>query len=239
VNRQFGLAAALEKRESQTTLLGEPFAFSPGVNENGRATVSVLRFVQDFVDRGRDQVLAVRSTFSFGLNAFGSTVHPDAPDSRFTAWLGQFQWVRRFTERGDQVFVRANAQLSNDSLLPIEQFTVGGLDSVRGFRTNQLVRDEGYTASLEYRRPLFANASGWRNLSVALFIDRGWAKNKVEPNPTPSGLTGMGAGLVWTPSPRYSAEVYFANGRTDVPTQASHSLQDDSIYFRFAYYPLR
>jgi hemolysin activation/secretion protein len=238
-NRQVVLSGSVEKRESRTTLLGEPFAFSPGVNANGRATVTVLRLVQDYVDRGRDRVLALRSTFSFGLSAWGATVNADAPDSRFTAWLGQFQWVWRFTERGDQLFVRANGQLSNDSLLPIEQFTVGGLDSVRGFRTNQLVRDEGYTASLEYRRPIFANATGWRNVSAAFFVDRGWAKNKVEPNPSPSGLTGIGAGLVWTPSPRYSAEIYFADARTQVPEPPTRTLQDHGVYFRFAAYPLR
>ena len=237
-NDQLSLAAALEKRESQTTLLGEPFSFSPGV-ENGKAVVSVLRLVQDFLHRGRDQVLAARSTFSFGLSAFGSTVHSDEPDSRYRTWLGQVQFVQRLAERGDQLHVRFNFQLANDSLLPLEQFSVGGLDSVRGFRTNQLVRDEGYTASLEYRRPLFANPSGWRNLQAALFVDRGWAKNKAEPNPSPSGLTGVGAGLVWSPSPRYFAEMYVAEGLTKVPQPPSRTLQDHGIYFRFGVFPLR
>src|SRR2546430_9450708 len=36
--------------------------------------------------------------------------------------------------------------------------------------------------------------------------------NKAEPNPSPSGLTGVGAGFVWSPSPRYFAEVYVAEG---------------------------
>jgi len=237
-NDEAALGAALEKRTSETTLLGEPFSFSPGV-ENGRANVAVLRLVQDFLHRGRDQVLAVRSAFSFGLDAFGSTLHSDAPDSRFTTWLGQVQFVQRLFERGDQLHLRGNFQLSNDSLLPIEQFSVGGLDSVRGFRTNQLVRDEGYTASVEYRMQVFSNPTGWRNLQLALFADRGWAKNKVEPNPSPSGLTGIGFGFIWTPSPRYFAEVYFADGRTQVPPQTGHSLQDNSVYFRFGVFPLR
>jgi len=236
-NDQLSLGAALEKRQSETTLLGEPFSFSPGV-DNGKAKVSVLRLVQDFLHRGRDQVLAVRSTFSFGLDAFDSTVHSDAPDSRFRTWLGQLQFVQRLAERGDQLHLRFNFQLSNDSLLPLEKFSVGGLDSVRGYRTNQLVRDEGYTASAEYRRPIFANPSGWRNLQVAAFVDRGWAKDKLEPNPSPSGLTGYGLGLIWSPSARYFAEVYVA-GRTKAPQQTGHSLQDDAVYFRFGVFPFR
>jgi hemolysin activation/secretion protein len=109
---------------------------------------------------------------------------------------------------------------------------------VRGYRTNQLARDEGYSGSLEYRRPLFANSTGWRNLQAALFVDRGWAKNKDEAVASP-GLTGLGAGLVWSPSPRYSAELYFAHGTTNVPNAGSHSRQDQSFYFRFAVFPFR
>jgi hemolysin activation/secretion protein len=232
------LAAALERRKSETFLLGDPFSFSPGV-ENGKSTVSVARLAQELVHRGREQVLAARSTFSIGLDAFGSTIHEDAPDSRFVAWLGQFQWVRRFGERGHQVHFRAIGQVTDDSLLPLEQFSVGGLDSVRGFRTNQLVRDYGYTASLEYRLPVFANPAGWRNLQLAAFIDTGAARNRGGPNPEPSRLTGIGLGLVWSLSPKYSAEIYLADGRTDVPEQPGHSLQDDGLHFRFVAFPLR
>jgi hemolysin activation/secretion protein len=237
-NSQVSLAAALERRESTTTLLGEPFSFSPGV-ENGKATVSVLRLVQDLVDRGRDQVLAARSSFSFGLDAFGSTVHKDEPDSRFVAWLGQFQWVRRLGERGDQLHFRLNGQLANDALLPIEQFSVGGLDSVRGYRTNQLVRDRGYTGSLEYRLPVFSNPTGWQNLQLALFLDHGGAQNKAGPNPSPSHLTGSGLGFLWNPSRQFAAEIYFAHGHTKLPDQPGHSLQDEAIYFRLIAYPFR
>jgi len=238
LNAEVTLAAALERRKSETSLLGEPFSFSPGA-EDGRSVVSVARLVQELVYRAREQVVAARSTFSFGLDAFGSTVHDDAPDSRFVAWLGQFQWVRRFGERGHQVHFRVNGQLVDDSLLPLEQYSVGGLDSVRGFRTNQLVRDYGYTASLEYRLPVFANPTGWRNLQLAAFVDTGAAKNRAGPNPEPSRLTGIGLGLVWSLSPRYFAEVYFADGRTDVPEQPGHSLQDDGVHFRFVAFPTR
>ena len=237
-NRDVLLGASLERRKSETSLLGEPFSFSAGV-EDGKATVSVLRLSQDFVDRGRDQVVAARSILSFGLDAFGSTVHENDPDSRFFAWLLQFQWVRRFGERGHQLYFRASGQYANDPLLPIEQFSVGGLDSVRGFRTNQLVRDQGYTASLEYRLPLFSNPAGWRNLQLAAFADTGGAKNKEGQNPTPTRLTGIGLGLVWSLGARYQAELYFADGRTDVPEQPGHSLQDDGVHFRFIAFPMR
>ena len=235
-NQQLVLAGAVERRETKTTLLGVPFSFSPGVND-GKATVSALRLVGDYVDRGQTQVIAARSTVSIGLDAFGSTINASGPDSRFTAWLGQFQWVKLLGERGDQLRFRADLQYTNDALLPVEQYAVGGLDSVRGYRAFQLLRDKGYTASVEYRIPVFSNPIGERNLQVAAYVDTGGARFNERQNPSPSQLTGVGVGLIWNPSPEFSAELYYAKGLNDVPDPPSHSLQDDSIYFRLSFRP--
>jgi hemolysin activation/secretion protein len=236
-NRQLVLAGVLERRETETTLLGVPFSFSPGVND-GKATVSVLRLVADYLDRGRTQVIAARSTISVGLDAFDSTINSDAPDSRFLSWLGQFQWVRRLSEqRGDQIRLRADLQLTDDALLPVEQYAVGGLDSVRGYRSFQLLRDYGYTASIEYRIPVFRNPTGWRNMQFAAYVDTGGAKFKERDNPSPSSLTGVGVGLIWNPVREFFAELYFANGLDDVPDPPSSHLQDESLYFRLIYRP--
>ena len=235
-NEQLVLAGVLERRETQSSLLGVPFSFSPGVVD-GKAVVAALRLVGDYLDRGRTQVIAARSTLSIGLDAFGSTIHTDAPDSRFLSWLGQFQWVKLLGERGDQLRLRADVQVTSDALLPIEQYAVGGLDSVRGYRAFQLLRDRGYTASLEYRIPVFDNPTGARNLQAAAYVDTGGAKFKDRENLSPSHLTGVGLGLIWNPSPEFSAELYLAKGLNNVPDPPSHSLQDESVYFRLNFRP--
>ncbi len=234
--RQVLLSASLERRKGETSLLGVPFSFSPGV-QNGESVVSVLRLVQDFANRKRNEVIAARSTFSFGLDAFGATINDTGPDGRFVTWLGQFQWARRFGERGHQLFFRLEGQLANDPLLPIEQFSVGGLDSVRGYRTNQMVRDRGYSASLEYRLPVFHNPVDLRNLQFAAFVDTGSARNKEGPNPAPTNLTSVGVGLVWDPGPKLHAELYVADALDNVENPGN-SIQDSGIFFRLAYHPL-
>jgi hemolysin activation/secretion protein len=237
-NTQLSLAGVLERRETETTLLGVPFSFSPGVVD-GKATVSVLRLVADYLDRGRTQVIAARSTLSFGLDAFDSTINTDgSPDSKFVSWLGQFQYVRRLSEsRGDQIRLRADLQLTDEALLPVEQYAVGGLDSVRGYRSFQLLRDYGYTASIEYRIPVFSNPVGARNLQFAAYVDTGGAKFKDRDNPDPSSLTGVGIGFIWSPAREFFAELYYAEGLDDVPEPPSSHLQDESIYFRLVYRP--
>ncbi len=236
-NSQLTLAAVLERRKSETFLLGTPFSFSPGVVD-GEGAVSVLRLVQDWLLRGTSHVFFARSTLSFGVDAFNSTVNSgDLPDSQFVSWLGQMEWAWRFGTSGQQVSLRLYGQVSDDPLLPMEQFSVGGLDSVRGYRTNQLVRDEGWTASLQYQLPLFRNPTGLRNLQFAAFVDSGGARNKLGPNLEPSTLTGLGVGLIWNPSPKLSTELYFAKALDDVPSGGEHSIQDDGIYFRLIAHP--
>jgi len=70
-------------------------------------------------------------------------------------------------------------------------------------------------------------------------VDTGAAKNRAGANPEPSRLTGIGLGLIWSLSPKYFAELYFADGRTSLPEQPGHSLQDDGVHFRFVAFPMR
>jgi hemolysin activation/secretion protein len=237
-NKTLTLAGLFEHTSTQSSLLGEPFSFSPGV-QDGDATVSVFRFVQDWVQRSANQVISARSTISFGVDCCGATINDGVgvPDSQFTSWIPQFQWVRRFGKRGHQIYFRVDGQMSSASLLPVEKFTVGGLDSVRGYRTNQLVEDQGYTASFQYQLPIFRNPVGKRNLQFAAFVDTGAAKNKEGPNPDPSSLTGVGVGFIWNPSPKFQMEFYYADPLDDVPSGGEHSLQDSAYYFRIVSYP--
>jgi hemolysin activation/secretion protein len=239
-NQTFTLAGLFEHTDTETTWLGgEPVSFSPGVPDDGKATVSVLRFVQDYVGRTANQVLSFRSTISLGIDCCGATINDavGVPDSQFTSWIPQFQWVRRFGKRGQQVYFRFDGQMSSAGLLPVEKFTVGGLDSVRGYRTNQLVRDQGYTASFQYQLPLFSNPVGKRNLQFAAFVDTGAAKDKNGPNLDPSSLTGVGVGFIWTPSPKFQMEFYYADPLDDAPEGGSYSWQDAAYYFRIVSYP--
>jgi hemolysin activation/secretion protein len=129
----------LERRSSESFLAGASFAFyllpflpflpfpSTPITRDGENDVTVLRLVQEWVDRRPNQVLAARSTFSVGLDALGATTNPrNLPDGQFFAWLGQFQWVQRLWDTENQLLVRADLQLAEDPLLPLEKLGVGG-----------------------------------------------------------------------------------------------------------------
>lgn len=227
-HEQFNLIAGLDVRQSESQLLGGGFAFSPGVEADGRSKVSVLRFVQDYVGRDSRQVTAARSTFSLGTGAFGATdLGAQLPNGKFLAWLGQFQHARRLGKTDAQLVLRVDVQLTNQPLLPLEQFAVGGMRTVRGFRTNQLVRDQGYASSVEVRVPVMRNTDGTAIVQLAPFIDFGGAWYKGRATDTPQRLSSAGVGLRWDPRPGLHAELYWAqtfSGRDVV--NPSQSLQD-------------
>ncbi|MGH8502908.1 MAG: ShlB/FhaC/HecB family hemolysin secretion/activation protein [Gammaproteobacteria bacterium] len=232
------LSVALDRRHSETFLLGRPFSFSPGV-QDGESDATVLRLSQGWIDRNLNQVLAARSTFSLGVDAFGATVNGGAlPDGQFLAWLGQFQWARRFSESGNQLIVRTDLQLAEDPLLPLEQFAVGGAATVRGYRENQLVRDNGFVASAELRIPVFrlpiprlSRTAEDGSVQLAPFADFGWAENTDIATPDPKTISSVGLGLRWDPSDDLHAELYWGYGLRDIDS-LDDDLQDSGIHFR-------
>ena len=231
------LSLSLARRRSQTYLDGRTFSFSPGAND-GQADVTAIRFVQDWLWRTLNQVAAVRSMMSFGIDALGSTVNPTGPDSRFFAWLGQAQYIRRLSDRDDQVVVRGDVQVTADPLLAIEQYAVGGGDSVRGYQENQVVRDNGWNVSLEGRIslvqapiPLLGGeaSGGW--VQFAPFIDAGGGWNEQNKIADQEVIYSIGAGLRWSPAPGMLATVYYGHGLTDVDTSIDNEgLQDHGIH---------
>jgi hemolysin activation/secretion protein len=237
--RQFSVGLSLQRRHTETTWLGGEF--SPPTPPS---TVTVLRFYQEWVDRRRDQVIAARSTFNLGIDALNATLdlEPDSPsatadsqaDSQFLTWLGQFQWARRLAEAGHQVIFRTDLQLANDALLSLEKFALGGARSVRGYRENQLVRDNALVTSVELRVPLFRTQAGPRNLQAAVFADYGRAWNHEDSVREADDISSVGLGLRWDPHPKFHAELYWGIALRDIENP-DYDLQDDGLHFALSY----
>lgn len=221
---------ALDVRRSQTDVLGVPFSITPGA-VNGEANVTVLRLSADWTNRSRLHVFALRSTGSLGLQAFDSTDDGTERDGTYLAWLGQGQYVRRLFDTDVQLVLRGIVQLSNNPLLALEQFSIGGANTVRGYQENQLVRDMGYVASAELRVPLIR----WKGvaLSLAPFLDIGGGWNSVTEDQDDEYRTicSVGAGLLLQAWDRVDAQLYWGHPFTDFP-DSGQGLQQDGIHFR-------
>lgn len=177
LDRRLAFALAYAERRSATTVLGEPFSFTAG-EPDGVSRVRVVRFSQEYGQRARESVLALRSVFNFGR---GNTLPggpgdaSDLPARHFSYWVGQGQYLWRPAGRPWRLLARVAAQKAQDRLLPIERFGLGGHASVRGYRENTLVRDNGYLAGLELHLRA-APLPGWLDLFV--FHDHGVGWNR-------------------------------------------------------------
>lgn len=232
LQRKFSLGIVYARRENRTTLLGQPFSFIPG-EPAGDSKLAVWRFWQDYVQRMEQQVLALRSTFSSGRNNIeeNSSVPGAQPAPDFFVWLGQAQYVHRVPKTAGQFLLRADIQRTRDSLLPLEQMAVGGVNTVRGYRENYMVRDTGYRASIEYQHPLLGAADERYALTLAPFIDYGAAKNI---GAARDRIYSAGVGLLWRWR-RVSASLYAAKRFVTPPTPSQTTLQDRGIHLEIRY----
>ncbi|MFN6462565.1 MAG: ShlB/FhaC/HecB family hemolysin secretion/activation protein [Nostoc sp. DedVER02] len=231
-NNEFALGLAFDLRQSQTFILNDlPFSFTEGP-ENGKSRVTVIRFSQDWLQRNANSVFAARSQFSFGIDAIDATVNDSGTDGRFFSWVGQLQWVQRLSPR-ILMLAKINTQLTPDSLLSLEKISIGGVDTVRGYRQNQLVADNGVVGGVEVRIPLTSNI---QTLQLTPFFDIGTAWNNGGSNIDPQTIASLGLGLNWQP----------VNGlvlRADygIPfmgtSDRGNSLQDNGFNFSIRYQP--
>jgi hemolysin activation/secretion protein len=228
------LAAFLlgEWRRSDSYLFGDPFSFVPGPHD-GVAKLAVLRFGGSYTWRARNQVAALRTMISAGLPWLGATRNSErgVPDAEFVAWLAQLQWARRFPALGGlQLLARGDVQLADRPLFGLEQFAVGGHASVRGFRENRLVRDNGLLGSLELRLPV--PLPSWREWSprfeIAPFFDAGtsWNTDRGELGPETLLSIGVGGRLEVHESLRF--EVYWGYDLKGIESPGD-DLQDDGV----------
>ncbi len=243
-NQTFSVSLAFEYRNSKTFLDNKPFSFSDGVpkegEDKGESKISVLRFTQEWVDRNQTQVIAARSTFNLGINTLGATDNSNGlPDGQFFSWLGQFQWIRRLPWLNSQLLFHTDIQLAHDSLLPLEKFSIGGRRSVRGYRENQFVRDNGAITSLEWRVPIFrlpiqglSNFISDGTIQLATFVDFGWSENADSLTENTKTIGSWGLGLLWDPTPKIHTEFYWGLPFRSIKEGTEHDLQDFGIHFQ-------
>ena len=199
-------------------------------------------------------IYGLGSTRADPANAGGATsgaggaqgFEPEIPDSKFFSWLGQAQYIRRIFDtetlrkkpdtngwnllRETLLVLRLNAQFTDEPLLSLEQFSIGGMQSVRAYRENQLLRDNGVFASAELRIPVWLAKDKTPIVSIAPFFDwgAGWNVNKIDDNY--KAIYSAGVGLLVNATRHTQLTFYWGHPFVDFHEQKV-SLQDYGIHF--------
>ena len=234
-NQEFALGFTFTRDESEVEyepfLDGEVEPFpSRGAEPDGQTKISALRFSQEYTSRDLSQVFALRSQFSFGIDVFDPTTSniKNVPDSKFFTWRGQAQYLRLLSPE-TTLLLRLDTQLANDPLVPIEQFSIGGAFTVRGYRQDALLADNGIFASTELRTSLvrFSESSV---LQLTPFVDVGHVWNTNDVNEFEDTLLSIGVGLRLLISDFLIARIDYGIPLLD-NDDTDETLQENGIHF--------
>lgn len=253
LTRDVEVVAGAEYRQGRTRLLGDPFSFAPGAVD-GKTDVRALYLGADWIERGELQAVAVRLTVRHGLDCCGvrrDDVGAVAIDAEFTSVLAQFEYLRdlgasvRFVARG-------TGQLAAGALPSLEKLAIGGINTVRGYRENLLVRDEGAALAFDVEwTPAAGQRPAWlRALTLRAFVDAGWSADETDVAQTSltrdtarmRRIVGAGVGVRWQPLPALDVDAHLGfdidddfagdDPRTGV---RGDGLQDDGLHFAITY----
>jgi len=124
---------------------------------------------------------------------------------------------------GWEVQALADGQYTPDLLVPGEQYGLGGLNSVRGFKEREISNDYGYRATVELYTPNFADTLklGNSRLRALAFYDMGYVKRN---DPMPGefaaiGVASIGAGLRYSLGKNFNARFDYAYVLDGAPTR--------------------
>lgn len=235
---EFALSLGMTYQSGLTFVGDQLVGFSVGT-DNGISRSTVFKFAQEFTHRDGAGVWALRSQLNFGSDLFGATVniHP-IPDSRFFSWLGQVQRVQALNP-SNLLIIQGDLQLSGDSLLPSQQFVIGGGQSLRGYRQNLRAGDSGFRLSLENRITIEKDESGKVVWQVAPFLDLGSIWNRPNNPNQPlrhTTLAGTGIGLLWNPFTNLNIRMDYGMPLVPLaPREAGNNAQDRGFYFNVNY----
>ena len=224
----------------------EELAFSLGLNyQDGDiflgdiffsdSTTSVIKLGQDYVYRDPRGAWALRSQFNVGTDWFDATTDAD-PNGQFVSWLGQVQRVQ-ILDQNNVLIIQADAQFAFDALPGSQQFVIGGGQSVRGYRQNIRIGDNGVRLSVEDRVALQRNEAGIPTLQLTPFVDLGavWNHNNNPIElPDQTFLFGIGLGVLWEPLPGLNIRLDYGVPLVDL-TDRGDNAQDDGFFFNIYY----
>jgi hemolysin activation/secretion protein len=236
LNDEVAFAIVGEYEQNANVIGGNiPFDFVNGM-QNGFGNVAALRFIQEWTHRTTQSVFAVRSRLSTGLDVLGATVNgtPGAADGQFLSWLGQAEWLKRFESTRIELVNFLNVQWANDHVFPLEQIAVGGRYSVRGYRENTLLRDNGFIYQFETRFPVWSSAEGFPYVQFCPFADVGHSWFTKGATPSPQTLASVGAGLRFNIATVANLNVYWGRRLVTADVSNPHdSMQDEGVHIQF------
>ncbi len=192
----FTLGTRIEIVESETFVLdGElSFPFVEGLPD-GESKITTLQFFQEYARGGSSSYFAIFSQFNVGIDVFDATRTEAGIDGIAWFWQGDVQHFKSLDKNRNVLLVsRLAAQLTPDKLLPLQQATIGGISTVKGYRSNLTLGDNILFGTTELRFILVKDEK-LGSISIIPFVDFGTVWNNDRETPGSNTFVSTGLGL--------------------------------------------
>lgn len=157
----------------------------------------------DFLDRLLGvAVNSIDLQISQGLDVMGASEKGDASmtraagDPTFTKGNIQIQRLQRVTNQVN-ILLAGRGQLSNNPLLSSEEFGLGGMGTVRGYDSSEVVGDDGIAGKVEVQWNPNVDLKPFTNTQLFTFLDSGtvWNQDPTNSADKRQSLTSAGVGV--------------------------------------------
>jgi len=157
----------------------------------------------------------------------------------FTKLLATYTRLQTLAKNQNLLF-RTEWQWSDDILVPLEQYTAGGPDNVRGYPVAQILWDRALFVSFEWLfnapfiadKPAFANRTWGELLQVSAFYDMAVGRLN-EPlasdKQSYDNIQGAGLGFRFTLPGSLESKVFIAWAVGDIIRDSSNPAEENSI----------
>jgi hemolysin activation/secretion protein len=152
LTQQFNLGASAAYERDTTSLAGLAFSFLPGATEGVTRAVA-FRFSPDYSYRTQNQYLGLRLTLlrAILLDQSSEAASFEQPDHHYSVWTGQAHHVWDVPKLPLELDTRVTAQWTGARISDLHAVEVGGIDSVRGFRENELLLANVHQLNVDLR----------------------------------------------------------------------------------------
>ncbi|MDD5276170.1 MAG: ShlB/FhaC/HecB family hemolysin secretion/activation protein [Methylovulum sp.] len=171
-----------------------------------KTPISYLPFMMQYSSslRGKESFTAFNLGVNFSVRGLGNS-QQDFENKRINARADYMYLTSGINFNYDlpwamELATRVSGQVASSPLISNEQFSLGGMQSIRGYFETQALADSGLIGSLELRsspRLASSNLDYINKLQAIVFVDggKGWIQDALLGNPSVYNLASTGFGM--------------------------------------------
>ena len=199
--------------------------------ESSSRKASIASFLLPTTFFFKDSVLFLKPSYSKGLGILdakedGKNLDANANHAEFNIlrFYANYSLDKKFFETPVSYKINFSSQFSDKKLYGIDQFSVGGINSVRGFAEGTISGDSGYNLKNEI-------VLKFRQLTAAPFYDYGYVESKV--NNGSGRLSGAGLKLGFKYK-NFNSSVVFSRAVTKSRLLKNHYRENGAVFFNLS-----